>query len=89
MVRRHMAQRYVLAIDQGTTGSTAMVFDAGGKVHGEARYVSIFAHLDLAGVQPGADREAEVREPTGEVLGTGDRFGRGYRTSPADHRRCS
>src|SRR5215831_19025047 len=29
-----MAQRYVLAIDQGTTGSTAMVFDAGGAVRG-------------------------------------------------------
>ncbi|MGH7789069.1 MAG: glycerol kinase GlpK [Candidatus Binatia bacterium] len=29
-----MAQRYVLAIDQGTTGSTAMVFDAEGKVRG-------------------------------------------------------
>ena len=29
-----MAQRYVLAIDQGTTGSTAMVFDDAGKVRG-------------------------------------------------------
>ena len=29
-----MPQRYVLAIDQGTTGSTAMVFDATGKVRG-------------------------------------------------------
>jgi glycerol kinase len=37
MVRRHsaaMPPRYVLAIDQGTTGSTAMVFDAAGKVRG-------------------------------------------------------
>jgi glycerol kinase len=29
-----MAQRYILAIDQGTTGSTAMVFDASGTVRG-------------------------------------------------------
>ena len=29
-----MAQRYILAIDQGTTGSTAIVFDAGGTVRG-------------------------------------------------------
>lgn len=29
-----MAQRYVLAIDQGTTGSTALVFDPAGKVSG-------------------------------------------------------
>jgi glycerol kinase len=29
-----MAQRYILAIDQGTTGTTAMVFDATGKVRG-------------------------------------------------------
>jgi glycerol kinase len=29
-----MAPRYILAIDQGTTGSTAMVFDAGGTVRG-------------------------------------------------------
>jgi glycerol kinase len=29
-----MPQRYVLAIDQGTTGSTAMVFDGTGKVRG-------------------------------------------------------
>jgi glycerol kinase len=29
-----MAPRYILAIDQGTTGSTAMVFDAGGSVRG-------------------------------------------------------
>ena len=29
-----MVQRYILAIDQGTTGSTAMVFDAGGMVRG-------------------------------------------------------
>jgi len=29
-----MAQRYVLAIDQGTTGSTAMVFDTAGTVRG-------------------------------------------------------
>lgn len=39
MVRAHergmgMAERHVLAIDQGTTGSTAMVFDATGKVVG-------------------------------------------------------
>ena len=27
-------KRYVLAIDQGTTGSTAMVFDASGRVRG-------------------------------------------------------
>jgi len=27
-----MAQRYILALDQGTTGSTAMVFDAAGQV---------------------------------------------------------
>jgi glycerol kinase len=29
-----MARRYVLAIDQGTTGTTAMVFDEGGRVRG-------------------------------------------------------
>jgi glycerol kinase len=29
-----MRQRYILAIDQGTTGSTAMVFDADGQVRG-------------------------------------------------------
>ena len=29
-----MPPRYVLAIDQGTTGSTAMVFDAGGAIRG-------------------------------------------------------
>jgi len=34
MVRRHMSRRYVLAIDQGTTGSTAMVFDDGGSIRG-------------------------------------------------------
>ena len=31
-----MPPRYVLAIDQGTTGSTAMVFDAAGMVRGRA-----------------------------------------------------
>ena len=29
-----MPRRYVLAIDQGTTGSTAMVFDDAGAVRG-------------------------------------------------------
>ena len=29
-----MARGYVLAIDQGTTGTTAMVFDAAGKLRG-------------------------------------------------------
>src|SRR5262245_32910853 len=31
-----MPQRHILAIDQGTTGSTAMVFDAAGAVRGRA-----------------------------------------------------
>jgi glycerol kinase len=31
-----MPRQYVLAIDQGTTGSTAMVFDAAGRVRGRA-----------------------------------------------------
>jgi glycerol kinase len=31
-----MPQRHILAIDQGTTGSTAMVFDAAGQVRGRA-----------------------------------------------------
>ena len=31
-----MPRRYILSIDQGTTGSTAIVFDDGGAVRGRA-----------------------------------------------------
>jgi glycerol kinase len=41
-------RRYVLAIDQGTTGSTAMVFDRAGKVRGRA-YSEIKQHYPKPG----------------------------------------
>src|SRR5262245_31614018 len=43
-----MAQRYILALDQGTTGSTAMVFDAAGQVRARG-YAEFTQHYPRRG----------------------------------------